>query len=482
MKIFFRKNIYSICLGIVIFIGILLRLKGFVTNPSLWHDECALGWNILNKNGIELFYEKLRFLQVAPPLFLLFTKFFVWLFHAKSNVFLCDFTLRFLPFIFGNLSVIIFYFVCKSLYNSKWTTLVAVFLFCLNPVLINYTFEFKPYIIDVFAALSVLWIFLNINIKDIKLKKLLIYSGVLAFLPWFSFTSVIVEFAGFLMLSYKKENPKNFFILFSPTVLSIFIYIKTFIIRTYVQNSEGMLDYWQNVFVNKDLSNITQLNLQNLHYFFANLPFFSCTLFSLLLITGAFLFFKDYKLRFLLMSILVEATLIIMSIMKIYPYSTRLLIFLIPFLIIFGVKIFDIKNKAFASILILFIVIPHILFLLKFMQLKTVDKGYFPREMIINMHNNINPNDIIIINKSSNVEFLYYNTFFDFKNKWEITSIKDFLNKSDNLSNVTCWFYMPFLESKSIQNELFQWLNINSNIEFKLQQKYSLLLKTKIKY
>ena len=64
-----KKNIYWILLGFIIFLGLILRLKGLISNPSMWHDECALAWNILEKSYGELF-EKLRFLQVAPPMFL----------------------------------------------------------------------------------------------------------------------------------------------------------------------------------------------------------------------------------------------------------------------------------------------------------------------------------------------------------------------------------------------------------------------------
>ena len=39
---------------------------------------------------------------------------------------------------------------------------------------------------------------------------------ILAILPWFSFMSTMVIFAGFMALSFKRENPKNFFLMFLP--------------------------------------------------------------------------------------------------------------------------------------------------------------------------------------------------------------------------------------------------------------------------
>ena len=179
-----KRNIYWILLGLVGFLGFTLRLKGLVSNPSMWHDECALAWNVINNSYGELF-GKLRFLQVAPPMFLVISKILVTIFHVKNNIFACDFVLRLTPFFFGTLSIGAFYFVCKSLFKSKWTTFIALLLFCLNPVLINYSFEFKPYILDVFCALSALWIFLNTDFQTNSAKKVLVYGCLLAILSWF---------------------------------------------------------------------------------------------------------------------------------------------------------------------------------------------------------------------------------------------------------------------------------------------------------
>ena len=121
-------------------------------------------------------------------------------------------------------------------------------LFCLNPVLINYSFEFKPYILDVFCALSALWIFLNTDFQTNSAKKVLVYGCLLAILPWFSFMSTMVIFAGFMALSFKRENPKNFFLMFLPIFLSAFLYLKLYVLNAYGQSSAGMIGFWQNEF------------------------------------------------------------------------------------------------------------------------------------------------------------------------------------------------------------------------------------------
>lgn len=478
-----KKNIYWILLSFVVFLGFVLRLKGLIANPSMWHDECALAWNILEKNYVELF-GKLRFLQVAPPMFLIVSKLLVSIFHVKNHIFACDFVLRLIPFFFGSLSIVMFYFVCKSLFKSKWTTLIAILLFCLNPVLINYSFEFKPYILDVFCTLSALWIFLNTDFQNNSTKKILIYGCILAILPWFSFMSTIVIFAGFMALSFKRENPKNFFLMFVPIFLSAFLYLKKYVLNIYSQCSAGMIGFWQNEFVKRDLSNLTQLNMENLHYFFSNLPLFSCTLLSLLMFVGLILMFKDRNWRFILISVLTQASLIIASILHVYPYSRRLIIFLIPFILIFSVKIFDIKNKILAGILLTLIIIPHLLFTVNFVKIQNLNKDDFAREMMIKMTEEITPDETIVINESSNAEFCYYNLFFNLKhnkvflkpqNKSEI-AINTELNK---LTKGKYWFYMPY-DYNPNQNEIktmSEWAKVHANVDIKVQATQSTLIR-----
>lgn len=484
---YLKKNLYWFLLGFVVFLGFILRLKGLISNPSLWHDECALAWNILEKSYTELF-GKLRFLQVAPPMFLVCSKFLVSIFHVKNNVFLCDFVLRLIPFVFGTLSIIVFYFVCKSVFKSRWTILIAVVLFSLNPVLINYSFEFKPYILDVFSALVCLWIFLNIDFAKMTSKTILIWGSILAILPWFSFMSVMVIFGGFMALSFKKENPKNFFLLFLSVILSGFAYLKLFVLNSYAQNSGGMVNFWQNEFVSKDLSNLTQLNMNNLKYFFSGLPMFSCTILTILMFVGLILAFKDKNWRLILITALTESALIIASILNVYPYSQRLIIFLIPFILIFAVKIFDINNKILAGILISLIIIPHLMFAINFIKISNLNKGDFAREIMLQMSNRIKMSEIIVINKSSIPEFCYYDLFVNLKNDKIFLRPKEktaqaLRNELDTrIKKGNYWVYMPYDYSsgKSEINEIEKWVRTNTNIEFVLKSTQSTLIKTNL--
>ncbi len=472
-----------IILILIILIGFILRLKGLIANPPFWHDEAALGWNVLNKNYSDLF-GKLRFLQIAPPMFLICTKFLVFITDSYHHLFRCDIVLRLIPFICGNLSLIMFWFVGNKVFNSKWATLAGIALLALNPALIIYCYEFKPYSIDVLCSLISLYIFLTVDFKSATTKSMLIYGLILAMLPWFSFGSAFVIIAGFMTLSFKRDNPKLFTTLLIPVAASAFIYLKAFIIKSYISNSSGMLSYWQNEFVSKDLSNLAQLNTQNLQYFFSTIPHLSLLLIILCIILGFILIIKDTKLSYLLISVLTFSTLILASMMRLYPYSRRMVLFLIPFLVIYIVKILDIKKWVAGLIVLSFILIPHTIFAYNFWKLNEYSKGDISRTIFLIMAKNISPEEIIVLSEVSNADYFYYNTFYNLSNKIEYIK-PDYSKHETNttllnrLPSGKYWIFMSYDYHTNFKNinEFEKWTNKNGKIIFKARSKDSLLIR-----
>ena len=249
---------------------------------------------ILNKNYIELF-QPLRFVQVAPPAFLILIKFIVNLLHAQNNIWFCDLVMRTIPLIIGLTIPIIFYFLSTKLLNSKLAIIIGLLFFTLNPILINYSYELKPYIIDVLCTICILIVFLNIDLNNKKPSKLFYIGILLSIMPWFSFTSAIVLFAGFTIMSFYRENPKNYLILSFPVLISVFLYLRLFIMNNYLANKDGMFAYWSGNFIEKNLSNLTSLNIHNMQYFFEDIPHLSYSIVTLLAIIGFILFIKDKK-------------------------------------------------------------------------------------------------------------------------------------------------------------------------------------------
>ena len=479
----YKKYLYYIILSLVFLTGFILRLKGFISNPPLWHDETALGWNILNKTYAELF-AKLRFLQVAPPLFLVCTKFLVLIFDGYKNLYSCDLALRLIPFLCGNFALILFYLVVKKIFNSPWAVLAGTSLFALNPVLINYSFEFKPYSTDVLCVLIAVYIFLSIDFKSDSLKSIYRYSIILAILPWFSFASAFVIAAGFITLSFDRENPKLYIALLMPVVVSVILYLKFFILNSYSTNSQGMLISWNNKFVEKDFSNLTLLNKENIAYFFTNIPYLSLAILTTSAFAGFVLLAKDNKYRYLMLSILTYSIAVIASMGKYYPFSRRMVIFLIPFLIIYIVKITDIKKWFIGWAIFALILVPHFAFANNFLRMQNINKCDFSREMMFIVADNISNNDSIILNEASNTDYFYYNYFLKLPNKIEY--LKPDLSKNETIESVlnrlphgSYWMFLSYDYNPSFKNikRYIEWAEKYCKIEFESRATQSALIK-----
>lgn len=434
-----KNYIYYFLIVLTFLLGLILRAKGFLTNPSMWHDECALAWNIKFKNYSELFSD-LRFFQVAPPLFLVFTKFVVSSFNALNNVENCDLLMRLLPFVCGLSSMGIFYLTSKELFAEKKAVLMALMLFCFNVPLIDYSYEFKPYIIDVFITLLLLLFFLKVNLAQISYKKLFLISIACSLTIFLSLPSCFITAAGGLVLFFKYKRIKKLFILLLPSLIGYILYIKFYIFNIYQHTGIDMSEAWTEKFIVPNFSNFMNLFLENLQYFF--FPVKQLLFLVICLLIGLFIYFREKKYTFSSILLLNLFFVLVASILHIYPFYNRLIIFFIPMFILLIAKIFDnilippkIQLILFVMVF-LFILVPQIYFA-TFKLTKITNKGEFPREMVAYIAKNIKSNDKIFVNKASRPEYCYYSSFYNIKNKIIF----------DNYSNNPDSIYLNYLNS-----------------------------------
>lgn len=454
-----NKNVlYCLFLTLILALGVFLRFKGFWANPSFNHDECALAWNVKFKSYSELF-GVLRFIQVAPPFFLIATKFLTNLLGYSEKIF------RLIPFACSCLSLGIFYLIAKKLFITKKTILLALFLFAINGMLINYSFEFKQYGVDVFFVLLLILFFIKLNLSDTSYKKLALYSVLISLFMWSSIVTAFVTASGFFNLILKRENYKKIAILFVPILINTLIYLKFYVLGTYQGSSAGMVNYWSNQFVLPNFSNFLYLFVENLKYFF--FPVKSVLFILILILGGVLLFYKEKQKDFLVISSVAFVFLVLASVFHIYPFSTRLILFLIPVIILLFSKVLDAvdfsKKTVSAVILFLmtFIVFPQINSTIKYLG-GEISKDEFPREITEILAKKVKPNDIIFVNDLSNTEFNYYSSLYNIKNQviqepnnTNNTRILDSIKK-----NQYCWFYFVFRP----QSTKLDWINKNTKI------------------
>lgn len=85
-----KVNYIHILTLIIIILGIIIRTKLLILNPSYWLDTYALALNI-NNSYLE-FFKPLSNFQVAPPFFLLVSKFLYNFVSFNENIEIRDFT------------------------------------------------------------------------------------------------------------------------------------------------------------------------------------------------------------------------------------------------------------------------------------------------------------------------------------------------------------------------------------------------------
>lgn len=477
-----KKNniLFYLILIVIIIFGIFLRLKGFLSNPSFWHDECGMAWNIKFKSYSQLF-GVLRFLQVTPPLFSVLTKFLVGILGYSEKVF------RLIPFLTGCLSIIAFYFLSLKVLNKKISVIIAVLIFAINQQLINFSFEFKPYESDVFLTIVALLFFIKVDIERLKITKALIYGVLTSLLPWFSFASVFSIVAGVLNLIFKtlknkNKNPLAISCFLLPILVSALIYLKLFVLGNY--SGTSMVSGWQNYFVSLNpLKNLYLLNNSFRYLFF---PVQNILFALIFFVLGIYLFIKEKSVEFrvLFLSFILFLTA---SLLKIYPFGDRVILFLIPSYLLFILKPLDLIcfNRKIKSVVILLMVsalfYPQIVSAGSFLRYKGIDKGEYPREMLETLINSIKKDETIVVNKASNTEFYYYSSFYNIKNLVIYENLTDksneeYANFLNNLKKGYYWFYLPFDYShKPVTPMILSWAK-TKKIIYSFQKNKSVLL------
>jgi hypothetical protein len=139
---------------LILLLGLVFRLRQFLTGRSLWLDEAMLVLNIVNRNFAGLF-QPLEYDQGAPIGFLLVEKSLNIMFGDHEFVF------RLFPFMAGVAALGLFYLLLRRT-TSGVSLLTGLALFAVGPKLVYYSSEAKQYILDVTVTLLVLLLAIRI--------------------------------------------------------------------------------------------------------------------------------------------------------------------------------------------------------------------------------------------------------------------------------------------------------------------------------
>lgn len=390
------KKISRLVLGLIVLVGIFFRFNAYIQNPSFWFDESALAYNIISLKYIELF-EVLHLQQVAPPLFLISTK---WITSVCGTSELC---FRFIPFIIGCLAFIPFYYLLKSIFEKNSTIYFAMFLFAINPRLVYFGTEFKPYILDVFFAIAIFLLFKKIDFKNWNWKYLLLAGIGLGTSIWFSFTSIILIFVGLITILISQKNIKQWLILVSPIAVNFILF------AIYYLNISHMYHKFMTQFFYAEFNHITI----PVKYFFSNDISFANFVIYIAICVGILYMMinkKHFETAFLMWSFIIT---IVLSQLHLYPAYERFILFLIPYTIIILAMVFNFLTSAkkFQSRLVLVII------MLSLIPTTFPNKGSESRELTAYFLENLNKNDFIVIDNLALPDFLFYTKNVKMDNK-----------------------------------------------------------------
>ena len=181
--------------------GCVLRIFHYSINRSLWLDEAMLALNIANR-AFSALAKPLDFDQGAPVLFLWLQKAVVSVLSVK------DYTLRIVPLAGGIASIFLMHRVSHYFVSAR-STVLALALVVLSPMLIYYSSEVKQYSTDVAIALSLLLLGARCLAENSD-RRSFFWLGIAGSIAiWFSHPSLFVFTAILLTLGIRATLERD---------------------------------------------------------------------------------------------------------------------------------------------------------------------------------------------------------------------------------------------------------------------------------
>jgi hypothetical protein len=332
----FRKGDQTNCVALfVLVLAVLLSAIQFLFNRSLWFDEANLALNIISKGFVELM-QPLDHNQVAPVLYLQLTKAFSLL---TPNM---EYGLRILPLISFWASLVLLYSSLRHLFKEGLLVIMVLSLFAFNPTILYFSSEVKQYMTDVFVAVLFLYLSVKKYEKPNSRFLWLAIAGMLA--VWLSNIAPLVLVGVGAYLLFQARNGDAAWIGKTAMVgLSWLISFAVYYVL-FVQDHptrEFMISYWRNEGAFLPTNPFSREFLSFLKEkigLMGNLTFSreAGVIVILFGLAAAGIVFLLKQKRYSLLSLLVVPLLahMILSLLELYPFGRRLVLYLVPLLIL----------------------------------------------------------------------------------------------------------------------------------------------------
>lgn len=474
-----KKN-FNIFLVLILLFACIVRAYAYFSLRELDPDEFMLLSNLLHRNVWMLFLP-LSKTQSSPPLFLMINK--ILTFFVFPN----EYILRLPSLIYGFCSVFLFYKLSQKIFTKNSLILISNFLFAVNIRLIFYSQEFKQYSLEMMLGLAFILFFTNLDLKEkLSYKKALLY-GILMFIPFLFSIPYIFVLSAFLIYNFITQPQNRKYILVSciPFTILFLIYYLINLHPSQIQMLSISAEFWKSSFITLNPSEIIGLIKYNYNYFwggekFALLHFFMVSL-------GVF-FLAKQKNKISILMILSLFLAILASFIHLYPFRERIILYLVPYFILFSIAAFEFfdfsKKPVIYSLISLCLLLSYSPYNINFF--KSLFGSYVPYQPIYTVEsksplkylkNHYQYNDIIIYNDASQDALIYNAKLL----KWDMVGVKsvkiqlsdyskDFYFKTlDQLfaylkGYKVFYFYYPMdFSTRRVIPFIESWLKINSH-------------------
>lgn len=419
-----NKNIF-----LLIFIyGLIFRWYGI--NSGYWYDEWSSFYHSNPSLKTKQIFNNVLFTkdllaEGAQPLYFIIASKWNSLFGYTPE------TLRYLSFLCGCLSIVLFFFLLREFSKDSFFIYFAVFLFSSNYFLIQYSQESRYYSLSLLFSLLNLIIFFRF-FKKKKYSYYYIISALLSLLLNIFYTLIIFSQLFFLIIKKKKE-------------IIYYISISILVLLYFATDYLYIFSIFQ-----KSLS----FNIQNTINFSFLIGYYFNIYFGSILLGGLILFFifinlkniKKFNNNILFCIICIFTTYffpIIYSLVKNPILRPRYIIFIVPIIIIYFTYVtFRIEKKILRNIFISSVVL---LSMINNFQFKPI----IPKpdtESAINYIYNSNTKFLVVKPE----DYLFYDLYYNYLINLQLAKKKK----------------INFIDSNQILNKDFFWSICLNNPRF----------------
>lgn len=399
----------------IILMGMALRTVQYLYNRSLWTDEATLALNIVNKSFRE-FFSPLDYEQGAPIGFLMIEKSAICL---LGNY---DYILRLFPFLCSLCSLILFFRVAQWFIKPRMIPIALCF-FSLSYHVLYYATESKQYSSDLAITLLLYLSVIHVMSGEYSLPKILIMGIISNIAIWISHPSLFIIASANIILFRNVLKGKNkqiiywLLFLYSSEIINFLILynitLKTLFDSTHLIILEG----WAFAYMPFPPRSLTDLKwfssnfLGVLKHPGGLIPYLS--IFPLII--GAITMAKEKKDNFLLLAIPLLLTLLASG-LHLYPFSGRLILFIVPILLIGiskGIEKISEQSSTIGIALTGALLFFPILSASRYLIHPRTKEEIKP--IMMYLQKNKHPDDIIYLHDAAKFSFQYYAKQYGFQ-------------------------------------------------------------------